>query len=399
MRPTTTAGGDTHMWLAEPDPCDIAAGAAREACHDGGGGGGIDAPAGPADPLTTLARETGRAAAWTVRRLGDAITSPHQIDLTSAEFVRQYALVFAAASVLVLVLWLLAVAQRAARGVPFTEAVTEAVGGLWLAVLCSAFAPLALHLVVGAVHGVTEVLASALGADADDLFKSMANQLKQGNLGGGPLVWLVTGVLTIVTCGALMVVLVLRALSIYVGAVLGVLIFAALVSRDWWSHVRRWAGYMVMLVLMEPVIVIVLGLARTLRADDSHAPVIVGLVATLLTLATAVTLVVKVPGWGDSVRMARTMGRTVRQGGRVVTGAVTAAGGVMQGIHAHGGRAAGTRVNGSPGAAGGPSAGGGGGVSGGMSAHSQRPPRPRNSGGGGGTSGGGGASPPPREGE
>lgn len=367
------------MWIAEPDPsCTDAVGPLREACDDGGGGGGGGAavPDDPTDPMTTLARETGRAAAWTVRQLGDAIESPRQVDLTSAGFLQQYAVVFAASSVLVLVLWLLAVSQRAARGVPFTEALTEAIGGLWLTVLVTAFSPLALYAVTGAAHAVTEALATGLSADPGGVFNGMAKDLKGGRMGGGPLVWFATSLLVILTCGALMVVLVLRALSIYVGAVLGILVYSALVSRDWWAHVRRWAGFMVMLVLMEPVIVIVLGLGAMLRAEESHSPVVVGLVATLLTVVAAVALVLKVPAWGDSVRAARTMARTASRGGRIVAGSVSAAGGVLQGIHAHGGRTGGTpqRVNGSPGAGGG-GAPSGGGAAGGMGAHAQRQPK------------------------
>ena len=58
-------------------------------------------------------------------------------------------------------LWLLAVAKRAVRGVPLTTAIAEAIGFLWLTVLASAFTPLILYTVVSATDGVTEVLAKA----------------------------------------------------------------------------------------------------------------------------------------------------------------------------------------------------------------------------------------------
>ena len=82
------------------------------------------------------------------------------MDFTNTAFLRQYAVVFAASTILTLVLWLLAVAKRAVRGVPLTEAITEAVGFLWLTVLASAFTPLILYTVVSATDAVTDVIAS-----------------------------------------------------------------------------------------------------------------------------------------------------------------------------------------------------------------------------------------------
>lgn len=63
------------------------------------------------------------------------------VDFTNAKFLQQYAVVFAASTVLTLLLWLLAVAKRAVRGVPLSTAISEAIGFLWLTVLASAFTP------------------------------------------------------------------------------------------------------------------------------------------------------------------------------------------------------------------------------------------------------------------
>lgn len=93
------------------------------------------------DPLSSLAKGCAQAAAWTVDKLSDAVDSTANVDFTNPQFLQQYAVVFAASTVLTLLLWLLAVAKRAVRGVPLTTALSEAIGFLWLTVLASAFTP------------------------------------------------------------------------------------------------------------------------------------------------------------------------------------------------------------------------------------------------------------------
>lgn len=93
------------------------------------------------DPLSSLAKGCADAAAWTVDKLSEAVKDTANVDFTNEKFLKQYAVVFAASTVLTLLLWLLAVAKRAVRGVPLTTAIGEAVGFLWLTVLASAFTP------------------------------------------------------------------------------------------------------------------------------------------------------------------------------------------------------------------------------------------------------------------
>lgn len=102
------------------------------------------APSDPADalnPLASLAKGCADAAAWIVTELSKAINGTANVDFTNGAFLKQYAVVFAASTILTLVLWLFAVAKRAIRGVPLTTAISEAVGFLWLTVLASAFTP------------------------------------------------------------------------------------------------------------------------------------------------------------------------------------------------------------------------------------------------------------------
>lgn len=128
------------------NPCDLIVGLAKDYCEDGEKAagaprGGTSDPAGALDPLSSLARGCADAAAWIVGKLSDAVKETANVDFTNTAFLRQYAVVFAASTVLTLVLWLLAVAKRAIRGVPLTTAISEAIGFLWLTVLASAFTP------------------------------------------------------------------------------------------------------------------------------------------------------------------------------------------------------------------------------------------------------------------
>ncbi|MEU5838619.1 hypothetical protein ABZ820_33805 [Streptomyces diacarni] len=366
-------------------------------CGDDGGSGGGDGAAGldsgtdPTDPLSSLAHSCAKAAAWAAKQLGKSVGEGPGVDFTNGEFLRQYAIVFAAATVLVLVVWLMAVAKRAMRGVPFTEAFSEAIGLLWLAVGATAFTPLILYTLIGATSEVTDVIVKATGGEPGGLFVSLGKALTDDKLGGGPVVLIVASLVTILLCGALWLVLFLRALGLYVGAVLGVIVYAGLVDRDLWGHVRRWAGVMLMLVLMEPVIMIVLGLAAVLQAEGSVAT---GLGVTALALGVAVAIITKAPGAGDAIRAARTTARAARSAGGVVLGSGGAAAGVMHGIHTHGGRGGAPQTANSGNASSSNASSSSGGVSGGMAAHSQRnSPRRGNAGG----RGGGGGSSVPRQ--
>lgn len=127
------------------NPCDLIVGLAKDYCNNGAPGGatrtGPPDPTTALDPLASLARGCADAAVWTVDTLSKAVKSTATVDFTNTAFLSQYAIVFAAATILTLVLWLLAVAKRAIRGVPLTTAISEAIGFLWLTVLASAFTP------------------------------------------------------------------------------------------------------------------------------------------------------------------------------------------------------------------------------------------------------------------
>ncbi|KPI15786.1 hypothetical protein OK074_8522 [Actinobacteria bacterium OK074] len=342
------------------------------------------------DPMTALAKSCAKAASWTVDKLSAAVKDTATVDFTNSKFLQQYAVVFAASTVLTLVLWLLAVAKRAVRGVPLSTAIGEAVGFLWLTVLASAFTPLVLYTVVTATDQVSAVLAKGTGDQTDAFFGTFSDALSKGtDIGGGPIMLILVSFVSIIAAGVLYMELFLRAVLLYVGALLGVVVYAGLVDKNLWGHVRRWAGVMIAVILTKPIIVIVLGLAGALAGDsgpDSLAAVVSGLAIILLAIFASAMIYRFVPGFGDEIANSRN--NRIMQGAEAKAAAafVSPAKMVAQGIQTHSARA--------------DSNGGAGGgqsstprpanpVSGGVAAHSQR----------GGAGGGGSvpsAAPPQR---
>ncbi|MEU6577742.1 hypothetical protein [Streptomyces sp. NPDC046805] len=370
------------------DPCSLIAGPARKYCDQGTGAKGSGTtPTDPLtptlDPLSALAKGCAEAASWTVDKLSEAVKETANVDFTNGKFLQQYAVVFAASTILTLLLWLLAVAKRAVRGVPLTTAFGEAVGFLWLTVLASAFTPLILYTVVSATDGVTEVLANVTGDQTDVFFGTFSGALKKGeDIGGGPIMLIVVSLVSVLAAGILWLELVIRAALLYVGALLGTVAYAGLVDKNLWGHVRRWAGIMIAVILVKPVIVIVLGLAGALSADDgpgAFSAVVSGLAIILLAIFASAMIYRFVPGFGDEIAGSRN--NRIMQGAEGKAAAVISSPATMvaQGIKTHS-----TRADSN---AGGGQAGGGSSAprpanpaTGGVAAHSTRTP---NAGGGG----------------
>nr|WSY53672.1 hypothetical protein OG999_28575 [Streptomyces sp. NBC_00886] len=376
------------------DPCDLIIGEAKKYCERGSGDkGSTTTPSitSTLDPLSSLGKGCADAASWTIDKLSDAVKDTANVDFTNARFLQQYAVVFAASTILTLLLWLLAVAKRAVRGVPLTTAISEAIGFLWLTVIASAFTPLILYTIVSATDGVTEVLAKTTGDQTDTFFGTFSGALAKGdNIGGGPIMLIVVSLVSILAAGVLWLELVIRAALLYVGALLGTVVYAGLVDKNLWGHVRRWAGIMIAVILVKPVIVIVLGLAGALStADgpDSFSAVVSGLAIILLAIFASAMIYRFVPGFGDEIASGRN--NRIMQGAEGKAAAVISSPATMvaQGIKTHSARA-------NDGGGGQSSSGGGARpsnpVSGGVAAHSTRP----SSGGGGSVPS---AAPPPRQ--
>ncbi|WP_415949928.1 hypothetical protein [Streptomyces sp. KLOTTS4A1] len=380
----------------EDDPCDLLIGPAKKYCEEGESGAG-DAPKTPADgaldaldPLSSLAKGCADAASWTIDKLSDAVSKTADVDFTNDKFLQSYAVVFAASTILTLLLWLLAVAKRAVRGVPLNTAIGEAIGFLWLTVLASAFTPLILYTVVSATDAVTDAIAKATGNQTDAFFGTFSEALRKGeDIGGGPIMLVVVSLVSILAAGVLWLELVIRAALLYVGALLGTVVYAGLVDKNLWGHVRRWAGIMIAVILVKPVIVIVLGLAGALADADgpnAFSAVVSGLSIILLAIFASAMIYRFVPGFGDEIAAGRN--------NRIMSGAESKAAAVIsspaalvsQGIKTHSARGRGGDGGGGGGAQAAPANA----AAGGMAAHSSR----------GGSSNGGGtvpsAAPPPR---
>ncbi|WP_443066138.1 hypothetical protein [Streptomyces sp. NBC_00523] len=374
------------------DACDLIVGLAKDYCEGGSASSPRSTPPSstdPAlDPLTSLGRGCADAAAWIVGKLSDAVKGTANVDFTNTRFLQQYAIVFAASTVLTLVLWLLAVAKRAIRGVPLTTAISEAIGFLWLTVLASAFTPLILYTIVSATDGVTEVIASSSGGQTDVFFGSFAQALKKdSDIGGGPIMLIVVSLVSILAAGILWLELVIRAALLYVGALLGTAVYAGLVDKNMWGHVRRWAGIMIAVIMVKPVIVVVLGLAGALSSDDgpdAFSAVVSGLAIILLAIFASAMIYRFVPGFGDEIQGARTNRKQATDGSQAAAMISSPAALVSQGIKTHSSR--GGQNSGDTSSGGGRPANP---VSGGVAAHSSRNP------GGGSTPS---AAPPPRSG-
>ncbi|MDX5569512.1 hypothetical protein PYK79_48330 [Streptomyces sp. ID05-04B] len=362
--------------------CSLIPGEAKKYCEKGNADSSTTNPgvSDTLDPLSSLAKGCADAASWTVDKLSDAVKETANVDFTNERFLKQYAVVFAASTVLTLLLWLLAVAKRAVRGVPLTTAIGEAVGFLWLTVLASAFTPLVLYTVVSATDGITDVLAKTTGNQTDTFFGTFSQALAKGeNIGGGPIMLIVVSLVSILAAGVLWLELVIRAALLYVGALLGTVVYAGLVDKNLWSHVRRWAGIMIAVILVKPVIVIVLGLAGALSSadgPDSFSAVVSGLSIILLAIFASAMIYRFVPGFGDEIANGRN--NRIMQGAEGKAAAVISspANLVAQGIKTHSTRADNGGSSGSSGAR--PANP----VSGGVAAHSSR------------TSNGGGGSVP-----
>ncbi|MGW2696157.1 hypothetical protein [Streptomyces sp. NPDC001296] len=360
------------------DPCDLIRGPAKDYCEKGNspGSGGSSNPLPDAglDPLSSLAKGCAKAASWTVDKLSEAVKQTASVDFTNQAFLHQYEIVFAASAILTLLLWLLAVAKRAVRGVPFTTAVSEAVGFLWLTVLASAFTPLILYTIVSATDGVSDVLAKTTGDQTETFFGAFSGALSKGtDIGGGPIMLIIVSLISILAAGVLYLELFLRAVLLYVGALLGVVVYSGLVDKNLWGHVRRWAGIMIAVILVKPVIVIVLGLAGALATDkgpDSLAAVVSGLAIILLAIFASGMIYRFVPGFGDEIaasRNNRVMQGAERKAAAVISSPATL---VAQGIKTHSTRA---DTGGGPGGGGQPPRPANP-VSGGVAAHSTRTP-------------------------
>jgi hypothetical protein len=291
------------------DPCDILIGPAKQACQSASdiASGVGSAATFASDPLGSIADGTADAAAWIISKLSSGVNSTTQVDFTNTGFLRQYAIVFGACTFLTVILWLLAVIKRVVRGESLSRSFGEAIGFLWLAVLASAFTPLILALLVSLTDTMTYAIAANTQHDTERFLAGLSAALSPGesSFGGGPILLIIVSILAIIASAIIWLELLIRAAMLYVGAILGCAVYAGLVDRSLWRHVRRWAGIMFAITLSKPVLVIVLGLAAAILGQpaggDSFAAVLTGLAILFLAIFASVVIYRFIPSFGDDM--------------------------------------------------------------------------------------------------
>jgi hypothetical protein len=341
--PTPPGGATPPATPVNKPECDLLVGSAKDICNNGGpstpGTGPLQTVT---DPLGSIAKGCAEAATWIIDKLAGAVNDTTQVDFTNPGFLRQYAVVFAASTFLTLILWILAVAKRAVRGVPIGTAISEAVGYLWLAVIASAFTPLVLFLAVSMTDAITAAIATGTQQDTNKFLGGFSKALDPASdLGGGPVMLIFVSLLSMAAAAVLWVELLVRAAMLYVGAIMGTAVYSGLVDKAMWHHVRRWAGIMIAVLLAKPVIVIVLGLATAVTAtggsQDAFSSVLSGLAILFLSIFASVLIYRFVPNFGDDMASLHSSRKAMQSAGpaSMVNGPATY---MKQGIQAHASR-------------------------------------------------------------
>ena len=399
------------------DPCNLLLGDVKKSCQGtqqiiGVQPSGPPAPgSGPSpaqmitDPLGSIAHGCAQAAQWVIDHLSNAISATSTVNFTNLGFLKQYAIVFAASTILTVLLWLLSVTKRAIRGDSIITAVGEATGFLWMAVLASAFTPVILAGMVKITDSVSNAIGSGSAADTNGFLASFSHALDPNSgLGGGPIMLIFVSVMSMIAAALLWLELIIRAAMLYVGAALATAVYAGFVDKSMWGHIRRWVGLMISIDLIKPIIVIVLSLATAVSSgpQDSFGAVLSGLAIMILSIFASGLVYRFVPAFGDEMltlhkdraatigkaaitsaaftspagQMRNGMAAHANRGGGVFAGAgggnmgsavaglstkaLTAGATAAAGVAAHGGRALTVRP-GADGSGGGSGGGGGGG--------------------------------------
>ncbi|MFC3352084.1 hypothetical protein ACFOOM_32600 [Streptomyces echinoruber] len=258
------------------------------------------------DPLGFLLQKLTEANIWFLRKMLALVDDTTRIDLTGSGFLKQYALVFAASSLITTALWFVAVAKRAVRGVPVVEAVGEAIGFLLLQYVVNALTPGAIALLLKATDEVTAVFepyaTRNLQPFLETLLKVMAADPSEGV--GQLLV-----VNLVMLCGALLVwiEMLIRSAAIYVGVALGPVVNAGLVDRDLWGKSKKWFAALFAIALSKPVLLALLGLGAAILSDstgrlsDAVSKTLVGALILLIAVFASGTLYRWVPVFGDEM--------------------------------------------------------------------------------------------------
>lgn len=258
------------------------------------------------DPLGFLLQKLTEANIWFLRKMLELIQNTTKIDLTSPGFLKQYAIIFAASSLLTVALWLIAVAKRAVRGVAVTTAVSEAIGFLLLQFVVNAMTPGAIALLMKAIDEVTAIFepyaTSNFKPFLENILKVMASNPTEGV---GQL--LVVNLIMLLGALLMWIELLIRSAAIYVAVALGPIVNAGLVDRDLWGKSKKWFGALFAIGLSEPVLFALLSLGGAVLSDtsgsmsDAVSKTLVGALILLLAVFASATLYKWVPAFGDEM--------------------------------------------------------------------------------------------------
>lgn len=258
------------------------------------------------DPWGFLLQQLTETNIGFLRKMLELIQQTTKIDLTSGAFLRQYAIIFAASSLLTTGLWLIAVAKRAVRGVSVTTALSEAVGFLALQFVVNAFVPGTIAMLMRAIDEVTKIFEPYATANFKpflaNLLKILAAEPRDG------IGQLIT-VNLIMLLGALLmwVELLIRGAAIYVAVGLGPVVNAGLVDKDLWSKSKKWVGAIFALGISKPVLFALLGLGGAIVSDssgsssDAVSKILIGALILLLAVFASATLYKWLPSFGDEM--------------------------------------------------------------------------------------------------
>jgi hypothetical protein len=264
------------------------------------------------DPTGYIAGQIKGAVGSLLGEFAHLINATTSVDFSNAGFLRTYAIGFGVASVLTIILWLVAVAKRAVAGVGAVEAVAESIGLLVLSVSVTAFMPLATALVVGLVDDATNAALSPMLSDIGKIGNTVTSAWGPvAAMSGGNVLMSIIGILMLVAAAGVWLELVIRAALIYLALALGVMVFSGLVDKSLWRHTKKWIGVMAGVTLSKYVTLTTLSLATGLLANDSSSDVdtCLGIVLTALALfylamLAPVTLGRLIPVIGDDMAAA-----------------------------------------------------------------------------------------------
>ncbi|MEE1803472.1 hypothetical protein PUR57_33195 [Streptomyces sp. JV176] len=258
------------------------------------------------DPLGFMLQKLVEANIWFLRKMLELMQDTTEIDLTSSGFLKQYAIIFAASSLLTVALWLIAVAKRAVRGVAVTTAVSEAVGFLLLQFVVNAMTPGAIALLMKAIDEVTAVFEpyaiSNFKPFLEDTLRVMATTPGQGQAQ-----LLVVNLVMLFGALLMWIELLIRSAAIYVAVALGPIVNAGLVDKDLWGKSKKWIGAIIAIGLTKPVLFALLGLGGAILSDssgnrsDAVSKTLVGALILLLAVFASGTLYKWVPAFGDEM--------------------------------------------------------------------------------------------------